>query len=107
VAGEDDTVSIAVADTGAGIPEDRIDELFTQFNRLGRERGEIDGTGIGLALSKRLLDLMGGTITVTSKVGVGSTFTITLPASMSPDIARVTDAGRNSPSEDTEAGDAE
>jgi len=75
-----DTVSIAVTDTGAGIPEDRLDELFTQFNRLGRERGEIDGTGIGLALTKRLLDLMGGTIEVESEVGVGSTFTIGLPA---------------------------
>ncbi|MFW6227843.1 MAG: ATP-binding protein, partial [Alkalispirochaeta sp.] len=91
-----ETVSIAVADTGAGIPEDRLDELFTQFNRLGRERGDIDGTGIGLALTHRLLDLMGGTVSVESEVGVGSTFTITLP------VARRGHSTSREPAEDTE-----
>ena len=74
------TRRITITDTGSGIPADRIDELFTKFNRLGRERGDIDGTGIGLALTKRLIDLMNGSIGVESTVGEGSTpFTSTCP----------------------------
>ncbi len=72
-------VSIHVRDTGEGIPVEKMDELFVQFNRLGRERSGIDGAGIGLALSSKLTHLMGGTILVESQVGSGSDFCVELP----------------------------
>jgi len=74
----------AVQDTGNGIPADRLGELFTAFNRLGAENSETDGTGIGLVISKRLVEAMGGSIGVDSKAGVGSTFWIELPAAEPP-----------------------
>lgn len=78
---ENGRVRIEVTDTGAGIPEDRLAELFQPFNRLGKETPEVEGTGIGLALSKRLVESMNGTIGVRSTVGMGSTFWVELPAS--------------------------
>jgi signal transduction histidine kinase/ActR/RegA family two-component response regulator len=77
-------VRIEVTDTGTGIPEDRLAELFQPFNRLDRETSEVEGTGIGLALSKRLVESMKGTIGVRSSVGMGSTFWVELPASGGP-----------------------
>ncbi len=79
LARDGETVRISVSDTGMGIPEEKRAELFTQFNRLGRESGEIEGSGIGLALSRRLVTLMGGTIGAESEPGTGSTFWIKLP----------------------------
>ncbi|MEZ4385098.1 MAG: PAS domain S-box protein [Nannocystaceae bacterium] len=73
-------VEIAVEDTGAGIDAARLRDLFTAFNRLGHEGGAIAGSGIGLVLAKRLVELMRGTILVHSELGVGSTFTVRLPA---------------------------
>jgi PAS domain S-box-containing protein len=73
-------VAVQVRDTGPGIPPNRISELFTPFNRLGREHGCIDGAGVGLALSQGLARLMGGEIRVDSSPGQGSTFTLELPA---------------------------
>ena len=70
---------IAVADTGPGIPPDRQKELFTSFNRLGAEGGAIEGTGIGLVITRRLTELMGGSIGYESEPGLGSTFWIDLP----------------------------
>ena len=75
----DDKVRIAVVDTGEGIPRHRQAELFQPFNRLGAEARAIEGTGIGLALSQRLVELMGGTIAFTSTEGVGSRFWIDVP----------------------------
>lgn len=72
-------VRIAVTDTGQGIPQGRLQELFRPFNRLGVESANVEGTGIGLALSKRLVEAMGGTIGVETEEGVGSTFWIALP----------------------------
>ncbi|WP_417565979.1 PAS domain-containing protein [Marinobacter sp.] len=73
-------VEIRISDTGHGIPESHIPDLFQPFNRLGAELGHIEGTGIGLSLTRQLVELMGGSIGVTSTVGKGSTFWIRLPA---------------------------
>ncbi|MEX2556501.1 MAG: PAS domain S-box protein [Actinomycetota bacterium] len=71
---EGERLRIRVADTGPGIPRDQMGKLFVPFERLGMDQSEVEGTGIGLALSKRLVDLMGGEIGAESTVGVGSTF---------------------------------
>ncbi len=73
-------VVIAVTDSGQGIDPAQFDQLFVPFSRLGREGGTVPGTGIGLALSQRLVVLMGGRIDVSSQPGVGSVFTVRLPA---------------------------
>ena len=70
---------INVRDTGIGIPQDRIGELFTPFSRLGIEAQAIEGTGIGLAITKQLVELMDGRIGCGSKLGVGSVFWVDLP----------------------------
>lgn len=70
---------LSVHDTGPGIAEDRMAELFEPFNRLGRETSSVPGTGIGLAVSQRLSNAMGGRLEAFSEVGVGSTFTLHLP----------------------------
>jgi PAS domain S-box-containing protein len=75
----DTTVRINVADTGHGIAAERLGRLFTPFERLGAEATDIEGTGIGLALSQRLAEAMGGDLTATSTVGHGSTFSVDLP----------------------------
>ena len=64
-------VRISVKDTGAGLPPDMLMQLFQPFNRLGQERSTEEGTGIGLVMSKRLVELMGGEIGVESTVGIG------------------------------------
>jgi len=72
-------MQVRVTDTGRGIPAERLGLLFTPFERLGAEDSEVEGTGIGLALSKRLAEAMGGGIEVISTVGEGSTFVVELP----------------------------
>lgn len=72
-------LQIIVQDTGRGIPQDRMDELFQPFNRLGAETGVIEGTGIGLSITKKLVELMQGRILVESKEGQGSVFTVEIP----------------------------
>jgi signal transduction histidine kinase len=74
-----DRVRISVTDTGPGIDPEDITKLFVPFERLGAERTEIEGTGIGLALSKALTEAMGGTLDVASTPGSGSTFSVELP----------------------------
>jgi signal transduction histidine kinase/ActR/RegA family two-component response regulator len=69
---------IAVQDTGMGLRADQMDGLFQPFNRLGQEAGAQEGTGIGLVVTRRLVELMNGTIEVSSSPGVGSVFTIEL-----------------------------
>jgi signal transduction histidine kinase/AmiR/NasT family two-component response regulator len=80
-------VRISVKDTGAGLPPEKLAQLFSPFNRLGQETGSVAGTGIGLVVSKRLVELMGGTIGVESTVGVGSVFWCELAMADAPQIA--------------------
>ena len=72
-------VHLSVSDTGYGIPAARQQELFQPFSRLGAEDSDIEGTGIGLTISRRLMEMMGGLINVQSEEGKGSTFWIELP----------------------------
>ncbi len=74
-----DTVRFSITDTGFGIAEDQYDQLFEPFNRLGAETTAIEGTGIGLSVTKNLVELMQGTVGFTSSVGKGSTFWVELP----------------------------
>ncbi len=70
---------LAISDTGLGIPADKLPMLFQPFNRLGAETGTIEGTGIGLVISRRIVEMMGGEMGVESDLGKGSTFWIELP----------------------------
>jgi len=80
-------VRISVRDTGAGLPPDMLIQLFQSFNRLGRESTAEEGTGIGLVMSKRLVEMMGGSIGVESTVGSGSVFWFDLNAAVAPHLA--------------------
>ncbi len=71
-------VRISVQDTGIGLRPDQLESLFLPFNRLGQEGGSEEGTGIGLVVTKKLTELMGGTIGVSSSPGTGSVFWIEL-----------------------------
>ncbi|MDU0457209.1 MAG: PAS domain-containing sensor histidine kinase [Geobacteraceae bacterium] len=75
----DNHIRIHVIDTGAGIAVELQSELFQPFHRLGQELGEVEGTGIGLAITKKLIEAMGGTVGVFSKPGEGSDFWLELP----------------------------
>jgi signal transduction histidine kinase/ActR/RegA family two-component response regulator len=77
-------VRISISDTGEGLPPEKVAQLFESFNRLGQEASAEEGTGIGLVVSKRLVELMGGIIGVESTVGVGSVFWIELTALAAP-----------------------
>ena len=78
---EDGKVKINFTDTGYGLSEEQQLNLFTPFERLGAENSSIEGSGIGLVISHKLIGLMGGGIGVDSEIGMGSTFWITLPSS--------------------------
>jgi len=75
----DEQLRIVVADTGIGIAEHDLVRLFQPFERLRQEGGDVEGTGLGLALTKRLVEAMGGEVHVDSAVGHGSTFCVDLP----------------------------
>ena len=80
-------VRFSVHDTGPGIAPEQQDLLFVPFSRLGAERSGVEGTGVGLALSKQLVEVMGGTIGVDSAPGHGSTFWVELLAAPVPEAA--------------------
>ena len=93
---DDGQVVITVSDTGRGIAAEDLPRLFQPFDRLGVETGEVEGTGIGLALSRALVEQMGGSIAVESEVGQGSQFTIRLPRAELTDDAPASDAIKES-----------
>jgi signal transduction histidine kinase/CheY-like chemotaxis protein len=78
---------VSIADTGAGLPAEKLAQLFQPFNRLGQETGAEEGTGIGLVVAKQLVELMGGTISAESSVGLGSVFRIELNSAAKPESA--------------------
>jgi signal transduction histidine kinase/ActR/RegA family two-component response regulator len=97
---EADRVRISVADTGPGIEPDKLERLFVAFDRLDAEQGSVQGTGLGLAVSKSLVELMGGTIIAESSPGNGSVFSVELIAAANPitadTLADAQQAGRDS-----------
>ena len=96
-ASSDGRVRIHVRDTGPGIPPARITDLFQPFNRLGAETTDVEGTGIGLVISRRLIEMMGGSIGVDSVYGKGSDFWLELQR----DDVEIASAGRLTHSDET------
>ncbi len=88
-------IRISIIDSGAGLPPEKLVQLFQPFNRLGQETGTEEGTGIGLVVTKQLVELMGGAIGVESTVGVGSEFWIELIRDDTPQL----DAGHTMPAQ--------
>jgi len=80
-------IRVSIRDTGAGLPSVHLAQLFQPFNRLGQEAGGEEGTGIGLVVAKRLVELMGGAIGVESTVGAGSVFWFEFVAVAEPHVS--------------------
>ena len=81
---DDRTLRIHVTDMGAGLTEEQLRQLFVPFDRLGAEETSIAGAGLGLVVSQRLIELMGGRLEARSEAGAGSTFTIELGLTDAP-----------------------
>jgi PAS domain S-box-containing protein len=81
-------IRVSIRDTGAGLDPEQQAQLFQAFNRLGQEAGGEEGTGIGLVVAKRLVELMGGVIGVESTVGVGSVFWFELNSEIEPILSK-------------------
>ena len=96
---------ILISDTGIGIAPDQLEKLFEPFERLGVEKRAIDGTGLGLTLSKGLIEAMGGTITASSTVGVGSMFAIELAVVPGPVAAYEQGISEQQPQSSEPSGD--
>ena len=75
----DGRVEVAVSDTGIGIAPEDQEAVFEEFRQVGTAEKKAEGTGLGLALARRFIELHGGRIWVKSQVGAGSTFTFTIP----------------------------
>ena len=73
------TVEVSVTDTGIGIAPEDQEAIFEEFKQVGMASKKVEGTGLGLALSRKFIDLHGGRIWVKSQIGAGSTFTFTIP----------------------------
>ncbi|MES2823523.1 MAG: PAS domain S-box protein [Pseudomonadota bacterium] len=83
---DENRVRVSVRDTGCGLKPAQVAQLFQPFNRLGQETGSKEGTGIGLVVTKQLVELMHGKIGVESVVGAGSTFWVELCAASTPQL---------------------
>ncbi len=79
-------VRISVKDTGIGLAPDQLDQLFQPFNRIGQQDSAEEGTGIGLVVTKQLVELMNGKIGVDSTVGIGTVFWVELEAAAAPTL---------------------
>lgn len=77
---KDGTINILVTDTGMGIPSEKLEKIFVPFDRLDADASEVEGTGIGMTISKKLIELMNGRIHVHSTMGKGSQFSVSLPS---------------------------
>jgi len=75
----DGSVEISVSDTGVGIAPEDQEAIFEEFRQVGTADKKVEGAGLGLALSRKFVELHGGRIWVESQVGVGSTFAFTIP----------------------------
>jgi signal transduction histidine kinase/ActR/RegA family two-component response regulator len=84
---DEHSIRICVRDTGAGLAPAQLTQLFQPFNRLGKEASAEEGTGIGLVMTKRLVEMMGGTIGVASTVGTGTEFWVELALTSAPQVA--------------------
>jgi signal transduction histidine kinase/ActR/RegA family two-component response regulator len=80
-------IRICVRDTGEGLSPAQLTQLFQPFNRLGKEASAVEGTGIGLVMTKRLIEMMGGAIGVSSTVGIGTEFWVEIGLTGAPQIA--------------------
>jgi signal transduction histidine kinase len=80
-------IQVAVADTGPGIASEDVERIFEEFQQTDLGAAQHEGTGLGLALSKRLVELHGGRIWVESEVGAGARFVFTLPATAVEPVA--------------------
>ena len=85
--GAENRVRVSVKDTGSGLTPEQLSHLFQPFNRLGREAGKEEGSGIGLVVTKQLVELMNGVIGVQSQIGLGSEFWFELLAADPPELA--------------------
>ena len=101
----DNRVRIGVRDSGAGLAPEQLAQLFQPFNRLGQEAHGEEGTGIGLVVTKQLVELMGGVVGVDSQPGVGSVFWVELPAAFAP--ARLLDGSGEHDAEQADRGAAQ
>ena len=75
----DGVAEVSVRDTGVGIAPEDQEAVFEEFRQVGTASKKVEGTGLGLAISRKFIELRCGRIWVTSQVGIGSTFTFTLP----------------------------
>ncbi|MFH1161060.1 MAG: ATP-binding protein [bacterium] len=82
-------LQIAIADTGIGIPKDKLEEVFSEYSQIHEQSAKkwIIGTGLGLPICKKIVEMQGGTIRVTSELGKGSTFTFSIPYEISKEPA--------------------
>ncbi len=97
----DDRAVVEIADTGLGMTQAQLDKLFEPFNRLGREHSSIEGTGIGLVLTRQLMTLMQGSLSVESEAGRGTTVRVALPMGEAPSQHGELDAKVNAEPADT------
>jgi signal transduction histidine kinase len=85
---DDDTVELAIADTGLGMRAEQVQRLFEPFDRLGAEATDVEGTGLGLCLVKGFVEAMAGTIDVESQPDVGTTVRVRLATVADPELER-------------------
>jgi len=85
--GDDERGSVRIEDSGLGMTSEKLERLFEPFNRLGAEKSNVEGTGIGLVLSRRLVELMEGDLLISSTLGLGTVATLVLKATEAPATA--------------------